>query len=366
MINTNLFLLAVFVTFVINHATNAFNPEIEVNSCSKSNLKLVVYNASDAGTLFVQGESVACREDTSSNVSVHNFDFTACGITWESTIRIVIQKHSQYQTGEDKIVTISCNADLSSLDLKDDLDLMFDMDENKLENITIRPTAFMELYKLNENGDLLPVSGKTVKLSDKIEMAIRLDDEFAMEFDIRSKHCSAGTINIIKDSCSTDKDLFPNFNRLSRGYLSAAFGAFRQTSISGGSTEMVFSCTLKVCLENCDSVTCSDGSSGWGRRKRRDTKKGDDRLYQNSYEDITVGTKLRILSNDIVLEDPDDDICLDEGLLAAGLIGAVGAIGAGVATAVSLSKKARARAELLQQQKAQMANQTRMKNVIRR
>jgi hypothetical protein len=129
---------------------------------------------------------------------------------------------------------------------------------------------------------------------------------------------------------------------------------------------MVFTCTLKVCLGNCEPVVCSDGSSGWGRRRRRrrDTENGDDRVYQNTYDDITVGTKLRILSNDIVLEDPDDDVCIDEGLLAAGLIGAIGAIGAGVATAVSMSKKARERAQLLQQQKAQMSNK--MKNVRRR
>ena len=62
-------------------------------------------------------------------------------------------------------------------------------------------------------------------------------------------------------SCAVDTDLFPHMSRVSQGVLQAAFGAFRTTSLAGGSVAMPFSCTLQVCLGSCTPVIFQNDSA---------------------------------------------------------------------------------------------------------
>ncbi|KAL1512687.1 hypothetical protein ABEB36_002240 [Hypothenemus hampei] len=69
---------------------------------------------------------------------------------------------------------------------------------------------------------------------------------------------------IIYNGCSADPYLFENFNTIDGDNLVAKFRAFKFPE----STYVQFKGTVNVCLDKCKGVECSDGSIGYGRRKR--------------------------------------------------------------------------------------------------
>ncbi|XP_060536055.1 uncharacterized protein LOC132708006 [Cylas formicarius] len=69
---------------------------------------------------------------------------------------------------------------------------------------------------------------------------------------------------IIYNGCSVDPYLFENFNTVDGDNLVAKFRAFKFPE----SSYVQFKGTVNVCLDTCKGVECSDGSTGYGRRKR--------------------------------------------------------------------------------------------------
>ncbi|XP_050295566.1 uncharacterized protein LOC126735579 [Anthonomus grandis grandis] len=70
---------------------------------------------------------------------------------------------------------------------------------------------------------------------------------------------------IIYNGCSADPYLFENFNTVDGDNLVAKFRAFKFPE----STYVQFKGTVNVCLDKCKGVECSDGSIGYGRRRKR-------------------------------------------------------------------------------------------------
>ncbi|XP_061192813.1 uncharacterized protein LOC133201025 [Saccostrea echinata] len=225
------------------------SPVVEVSSCTQSQLVITLTGASDTGTVYIQGRTAACQQTTSSVGTVsHTFLFSSCGLQWEESFKIIVQKNALYQTGEDKQIPVMCITDLSDIEVTNNLNAL-DKDDDTGKNLTVKPTATMTLYS---NG--LDVGGGNVKLTDAITMGLQLGADFVSDFDILASSCTASGISIITDSCAPDTALFPNFAKPLQGYLAATFGAFRTTSLDGGSVAMTFSCTLKVCLGTCSPV----------------------------------------------------------------------------------------------------------------
>ncbi|CAC5363429.1 unnamed protein product [Mytilus coruscus] len=157
-------------------------------------------------------------------------------------------------------------------------------------------------------------------------------------------------------SCPTDTELFPEFSKPAQGYLSATFGAFRTTDLNGGSVPMTFTCSLQVCLRSCSATICPNGANGWGRKRRdvmnvivfgslRQKRVADD---NSPFDDINIESTLRIIADDVVIEDDDDntDVCISKLPLILGLIAVILAILSSVGAVVYLNRKLKAHTEL--------------------
>lgn len=329
------------LSLFIAGALAQFNPTLTVDSCTQSLLELTVTDAADGGIIYIQGQDAACRQTTTSVSSTHTISFGACNLQWEESFKVIIQKNANYQTGADKQIPVLCIADLGDLTVTNDLNAA-DKDDDAGQNKTVKPTATMALY--NDGTD---VGGSTVKLTDTITMIMQLDAEYIQDFDIKAKSCVADNIDIITDACAVDTELFPHMGQVSQGILQAAFGAFRTTSLTGGSVAMPFSCTLQVCLGACAATTCGDGSSSYGRKKRGIEKRqaADD----NVVEDISVGSSISITTEEVVIEaaEENDDLCMNQGLFIAIIIIMVGGLVASSIAAVMMFRKLQEKASIL-------------------
>jgi len=326
--------------FLFAGAWAQFNPTLTVDSCTQSSLVLTTSNAADGGIIYVQGQGAACKQTTTSGTNQHTIDFSSCGIQWEESFKIVIQKKAEYQTGADKQIPIMCIADLADIDVTNSLNAA-DKDDDAGQNKTVKPTATMVLYK-----DGSDISGGTVKLTDTITMILKLDTEYLQDFDIKARDCTASTINIVSTYCSADTDLFPHVTRVQQGELSATFGAFRTTDLAGGAVAMPFSCTLQVCLGACPVTTCGDGSTSYGRKKRDITKRQAD---DSGIEDVSVGSSIAISTDQVVIESPEETnaLCMNQGLFVALIIIMVGGLIASSVVTVIMYRKLQEKSTIL-------------------
>lgn len=252
-------LSVVLLAYLCVKVFGIFNPIMRVSGCTKKRLTLLLQNASDEGIVYVLGASSACRQFTSSPVSRHVITFDDCGITWRDSFKIVIQRKAEYQTGEDKQIPVNCILDTRDLHVGSKIDVIDKVDDPGI-NKTVSPTASMSLYSSGAN-----VGGKQVRLTDQITMVIQLNEEYDVDFDIQAKNCHADNIQIIKNGCPADAELFPKFTTIKQGMLQAVFGAFRTTRLDAGVVRMSFSCTLNVSLGPHPPVACEEMDE---RRKR--------------------------------------------------------------------------------------------------
>ncbi|XP_033725957.1 uncharacterized protein LOC117315715 [Pecten maximus] len=309
-----------------------FSPTLTVNSCTASKLQLTLDNAADGGIIYIQGQTSACKQTTSSSSTVHEFDFASCGISWASSFKMIVQKKALYQTGDDKQIPIMCIMDLADLTVANNVNAL-DKDDDAGQNLTVKPTASMKLYRSG-----IDIAGSSVQLTDSLTMSIELDAEFQADFDIIAKDCTASTISIIESACAADTDLFPEFTKPAQGYLANSFGAFRTTDLNGGSVAMTFSCTLTVCAGSCAATTCPSGD-GYGRKKRGISKRQAN--PSPAIDDISVGTTVTIAAEEVILQTPDDDtdVCMNRAGFIAGLIITILALIVVMAIAVYMSRK---------------------------
>ncbi|KAK3103294.1 hypothetical protein FSP39_018282 [Pinctada imbricata] len=240
--------------------------------------------------------------------------------------------------------------------------------------MTVRPSATMTLY----SGGRV-VNDKSVTLSQRLRMDLKLDSSFLDDFDIEARYCTAATIPVIRDFCPRDEALFPNFQKIRHGFIRNEFGAFRVTTLEGGAVEMVFTCVLKVCLGNCSRPSCEDGT---GRRKRSelwvyDENEADDFLTnglqsetlrhsrvkrQAKIKDITVGAKVRVVTRKVVNEDDDEDeICIDPNMFYGMMAGAGAALGATIIASMLLRRKEKKQNKALVEQGPPTKQQRRRK-----
>ncbi|XP_060076164.1 uncharacterized protein LOC132555821 [Ylistrum balloti] len=303
----------IFIALHTNHGHAQFSPTLTVNSCTASKLRLTLNNAANGGIIYIQGQTSACKQTTQFAVTVHEFDFASCGITWASSFKMIVQKNALYQTGDDKQIPIMCIMDLTDLTVGNDVNTL-DKDDDAGQNLTVKPTASMKIYRSG-----LDVGGSSVQLTDEITMIVELDAEYKADFDIVAKDCSASTIPIVQSACAADTALFPDFTKPAPGYLSNSFGAFRTTDLNGGSVAMTFSCTLTVCQGSCAPATCPSGN-GYGRKKRGISKR--QASPTPAIDDISVGTTVTIATEEVILQSPDreSDVCMNKGGFIAGVI----------------------------------------------
>ncbi|XP_069102636.1 uncharacterized protein [Argopecten irradians] len=226
--------------------------------CTEEKLSLSLEGAAIGGIIYIKGHGSACKQDTTNTTTYFEFIFNACGVDPYVPFIVVVQKKPHYQTGYDLTVPVLC---LYEINVGNQINAE-DVDNEGI-NKTVRPTATMIFYS---NGQ--EVTSGQVDLTDTLTMSIQLGSEYMDDFDLKARHCTANTIELVQDFCSTDTVLFPNFVHPLQGLIASTFGAFRTTDLNGGSVDMTFSCTLKLCYGACPQTDCSGGETVLGRRKR--------------------------------------------------------------------------------------------------
>ena len=91
--------------------------------------------------------------------------------------------------------------------------------------------------------------------------------------------------------CSVDPYLFENFVTSDGDYLRAKFRAFKFPE----SPFVLFKGTVNVCLASCSPVTCSNGQSGFGRRRRDVSSQAAD---PNKVYEISMSTIIKMECDD--------------------------------------------------------------------
>ncbi|XP_048482303.1 uncharacterized protein LOC105398625 [Plutella xylostella] len=83
---------------------------------------------------------------------------------------------------------------------------------------------------------------------------------------------------IILNGCSVDPYLFDNFITTTGDVLTAKFRAFKFPD----TTYVQFRGTVTVCLDKCQGVQCSNGVTGYGRRRRAIAGTASNKVYEVS------------------------------------------------------------------------------------
>ncbi|KAL4216861.1 hypothetical protein ACF0H5_023325 [Mactra antiquata] len=269
---------------LLRFTTSVFSPNVTVTGCESREVTVDILNASDGGIIFIQERNESCRYVTESMRKSYKFHFDTCNIEYNEQFRVIVQKHPNYQTGYDKVIPVICMIDTSDLIVSSIVYPEEPMDNSKGLNKTTKPKVRM---KISTGNGLLTA----VNVNDKVNLSLILEDKYNGDFDIKAKNCRAEMISLVKDECSTNENLFPNFDKIDQGSLQAMFEAFRPTNFDtdedddDNDVDVIFTCNIAVCKGKCHQKFCGE-IAGFGRQKRSD----DDDVI----EDVTCATKLRV------------------------------------------------------------------------
>ncbi|XP_063436546.1 uncharacterized protein LOC134717976 [Mytilus trossulus] len=290
---------------------NVFSPKLVLNSCNRNTITFTINNATDGGIVYILGSGPGCNRSTFSGYNTYSFDFSSCNVIWGRAFRIVIQRKSLYQTGDDKIIPINCIADLSDINVQAGLNIVPGQDDT-LQTVTTKPAAYMTLLS---NGN--DVRGKMVQLTDSITLNIELFDQYKGDFDIKASTCTASTITIIDRGCSVDTDLFPSFSKTRVGFITSTFRAFVPTEQTGSILSLQFSCTLDICLKSCITTHCPNRTGGYGRRRRygKQANVTYDQLHVSSALMVSVDDGVKMEGNDT-----ESRICMERSVFIVCLV----------------------------------------------
>ncbi|XP_021347142.1 uncharacterized protein LOC110446354 [Mizuhopecten yessoensis] len=286
MMNASYLLLATLVVSAMHTVQAEYNPNVTVTSCSSTAVVIHIQHARDGGIIYIQERGPECKLVTSALSRDYIFNFDLCNISLDTMFRVIVQERPNIQTGSDKVVPVMCIVDLGEI-MVGNVIMPHSGESSHGINKTTKPVARMRIISDRSND----VSQGTVILSDELRMEVSLDKEYRDDFEISATDCSASEMDIIKDRCSADDELFPDFVRDSNGSLVSKFKAFIPTDYEGReSVEMSYSCTLVVCQGGCEPTVCRE-VVGWGKKKRRKRSSPE-----KDVDKITCGTTIRVIS----------------------------------------------------------------------
>ncbi|KAJ2938353.1 hypothetical protein O0L34_g13275 [Tuta absoluta] len=143
---------------------------------------------------------------------------------------------------------------------------------------------------VKQNGK--PVSGEiSVSPGTPLSMEIFLDNASAPIYGLLVNYMHVTDTGkqhetIIFNGCSVDPYLFDNFVTTDGDVLAAKFKAFKFPD----TTYVQFKGTVTVCLDKCQGVQCSNGATGYGR-KRRAIASGAD---SNKVYEVSLTTFIKV------------------------------------------------------------------------
>ncbi|XP_059062603.1 uncharacterized protein LOC131855363 [Achroia grisella] len=146
---------------------------------------------------------------------------------------------------------------------------------------------------VKENGK--QVSGEiSVSPGTPLSMEIFLDEKSAPVYGLLVSYMHVTDTGkqqetIILNGCSVDPYLFDNFVTSDGDLLAAKFRAFKFPD----TTYVQFKGTVSVCLDKCQGVQCTNGATGYGRRRRSISSDG----IPNKVYEVSLTTFIKVDSN---------------------------------------------------------------------
>lgn len=141
------------------------------------------------------------------------------------------------------------------------------------------------------------VSGElNVSPGTNLQMKIFLDENSAPIYGLGVNYMQVTDIStqeetIIFNGCSVDPYLFENFNTVDGDVLMAKFRAFKFPD----STFVEFRGTVNVCVDRCKGVSCSNGQTAYGRKRREISQSSAD---PNKVYEVTMTTFIKVNYDD--------------------------------------------------------------------
>ncbi|KAM3955449.1 LOW QUALITY PROTEIN: zona pelucida superfamily protein qsm [Aphomia sociella] len=146
---------------------------------------------------------------------------------------------------------------------------------------------------VKENGK--QVSGEiSVSPGTPLSMEIFLDEKSAPVYGLLVSYMHVTDTGkqqetIILNGCSVDPYLFDNFVTTDGDLLAAKFRAFKFPD----TTYVQFKGTVSVCLDKCQGVQCTNGATGYGRRRRSISSDG----ISNKVYEVSLTTFIKVDSD---------------------------------------------------------------------
>ncbi|CAH0550429.1 unnamed protein product [Brassicogethes aeneus] len=266
--------------------------------CTAEQMRVEVPVAANTRAVYIEGlrdyPDPACRPhtDPTGTLAVLELDL-------RDVYRCAVTRMVNKQTGKQifyqtlVIENVEPSADGSQLQQKETRETLhvkcsiYSMRNHTITRRNVLPAGFQEPEEFEFTTNLEykapePILGVGVRQAGKLvtgelnvspgtplQMEIFLDKTSAPIYGLLVTHMQvtdtkAQEETIIYNGCSVDPYLFENFNTVDGDFLAAKFRAFKFPE----STYVQFKGTVNVCLDKCKGIECSDGQTGYGRRRR--------------------------------------------------------------------------------------------------
>ncbi|KAL4706283.1 hypothetical protein ACJJTC_017450 [Scirpophaga incertulas] len=256
-----------------------------------------------------------CQPSLEGNAAIFVLDLqdpTKCGVT--RVLNKLTGKRTYYHKvviegagGDRETVLVRCvvSGKVRALTRREVQSFPLDFNEPDVLNITRNEVGHAPepmLYAIvKKNGVPVP-RNDSVSPGTHLTMEIFLDNTSAPVYGLFVSYMYATNTDnqqetIILNGCSLDDHLFNNFQTSDGDLLVAKFRAFKFPD----TTYVMFIGTVTVCLDKCPGVECSNGVTGYGRRRRSIASEAEsNRVYEVS---LTTFLKVDWKDGDREVED---------------------------------------------------------------
>ncbi|XP_067687186.1 EGF-like domain-containing protein 1 [Haliotis asinina] len=276
-------------------------------SCSTAGSHILNVNVPGTPTCYVKGFESTCSFSTTVPTGAPtgwagNFleasltDATNCGSPTETTdadgvktkcFTVICRYESLYLTGLDFEAQFCCGDEKKTV-TSDPLTLT----ENGLSTTDVNADAAganIVTVVMKDGADATIVTGSAVDIGSTVKLEFTLDStsDFAAirVLSCKAKDGGSNEVEFIASSCPT-KTFVQSTSRTGGSPVVIETKAIKFT----GTTTVTYECSVLICrqMTECAEVTCTDGTSGFGRKKREIT------ASSNSTEQKTVVTYVRV------------------------------------------------------------------------
>ena len=193
------------------------------------------------------------------------FNKNLCQIEYDTPFKIVYSYDWLVSELNTQIFNAECRQDFTSLVLNTgvtNIDVIID----EIQHIFDFALASQMLIVSDTNDPTSVVSSET--LGAEVGLYISLPSTYRFDFDITVKDCYVDGELVLKDGVSQIPQIFGEFNESIKGVSTNKFHLFKSLDHLQ-SRDILFSCMVETCLDDCSIEPEPESESGFKRRRRR-------------------------------------------------------------------------------------------------